>query len=85
MMNSNGFEWDHNKKSSNLKKHGVDFLDAVKVFDDPNKKEEDRTQILGFSDKDLLVVIYTNRNQNKRIISARRASKSERIYYYQKP
>ena len=31
-----GFEWDHNKATSNLKKHGIDFADAVTVFDDSN-------------------------------------------------
>lgn len=35
-------EWDDNKRASNFKKHGIDFLEASKVFDDPNRREEIR-------------------------------------------
>ena len=86
------FEWDANKNELNLQKHGIDFSMAIGVFDDPNRIEEDRTQpeqgeirlrTMGVVGSALLVltVIYTNRGSHKRIISARPASKAERLRY----
>lgn len=83
------FEWDENKAAANLRKHGVDFADAIGVFDDPlalsmpdEDPREDRsiglgTDMLGR----LLVVVYTFRGESVRIISARRATPSERAMY----
>lgn len=83
------FEWDEDKAASNLRKHGVDFADAVGVFDDPlalsmpdEDPGEDRfiglgTDMLGR----LLVVVYTYRGGKIRLISARRATPSERRTY----
>ena len=76
------FEWDSNKKDSNYRKHGVDFLEAIKVFDDPNRDEETRFQTVGIADEHVIMVIYTIRNEFKRIIFARRANQNERKYYY---
>jgi uncharacterized DUF497 family protein len=86
------FEWDANKNELNLQKHGIDFSMAIGVFDDPNRLEEDSTQpeqgeirvrTMGVVGSALLVltVIYTNRGVYKRIISARPASKAERLRY----
>jgi uncharacterized DUF497 family protein len=86
------FEWDANKNELNLQKHGIDFSTAIDVFDDPNRLEEDSTEpehgetrlrTMGLVGSSLLVltVIYTDRGENKRIISARRASKAERLRY----
>lgn len=87
------FEWDARKAESNLQKHGISFVAATAVFDDPNHVEEDitrpeqgetRTKAVGMVKEELIiVVIYTNREQKRRIISARRAGKNERDKYYQ--
>jgi len=83
------FEWDEDKAATNLQKHGVDFADAVGVFDDPlafsmpdDDPGEDRFIGLGTDTLGrLLVVIYTFRGEKIRIISARRATPSERRTY----
>ena len=89
------FEWDENKNRENLKKHGIDFFTAVKVFGDKNYVElfdethsadEDRYVILGVADDVTVVlqVVYTPRKNGKiiRIISARKATNRERRLYY---
>ncbi len=85
------FEWDENKARSNLAKHGVSFDEASSVFGDPlsitipdsaHSQGEDRFIIMGNShEQKLLVVIHTDRGDNIRIISARRASRRERKTY----
>ena len=85
------FEWDQDKAESNLKKHGVSFEEASTVFGDPlsitipdpdHSSEESRYVQLGqsFSGK-LLVVVHTDRKEVVRIISARTASRGERLNY----
>lgn len=88
------FEWDENKNRSNQQKHGISFDEAKTVFfdmdaiviDDPEHSiEEDRFIILGLSRKaNLLVVCHCCRASETtiRIISARKATKSESIQYY---
>jgi uncharacterized protein len=88
------FEWDQNKARANLVKHGVSFLDAATVFADPlsrtipdpdHSQLEDRWIVLGqMHQKHLLVVVYTERGDNIRMISARRASRRERKQYEEK-
>ncbi len=85
------FEWDENKATTNLKKHGVSFEEASTVFGDPlsltiddllHSEEEDRFLILGQSHRRrLLVVSFTDRGAKIRIISARVASRRERKDY----
>jgi uncharacterized DUF497 family protein len=85
------FEWDENKARQNLKKHGVSFEEASTVFGDPlsstipdplHSDEEDRFVILGESHcRRLLVVVFAERGDHIRIISARRASRRERREY----
>jgi uncharacterized DUF497 family protein len=85
------FEWDTTKATSNLAKHGVGFEEAATVFGDPlsftiydpaHSRAEARFIILGQSHQGrLLVVIHTERGDNIRIISARRASRRERKQY----
>lgn len=90
------FEWDENKRESNFAKHGLDFEDAAKVFDDCNRieDEDDRKD---YGEKRIIVigqiwvglmtnifvsmVVYTDRNENKRIISARKANNKEKERY----
>jgi uncharacterized DUF497 family protein len=85
------FEWDANKASTNLAKHGVSFREAVEVFYDPNALEdydvehsskESRFFIIGLSSRRLLFVVYTEFKEDRvRIISARKANRAEREVY----
>ena len=85
------FQWDEDKARTNLEKHGVSFEEAVTAFGDPlsltipdpaHSQVEDRWIVLGHShQRKLLVVVHTERGDNIRIISARRASKRERKSY----
>lgn len=84
------FEWDENKRKINLEKHGIDFIDVISIFDDPdrieledNKKAETRFQTIGMVHDIVLFLVYTQRGRKKRIISVRRASKNERKAYYE--
>jgi uncharacterized DUF497 family protein len=83
------FEWDARKTAGNLRKHGIDFADAVAVlYDDlaltiPDERyAEDRFVTLGMDSLDrILVVVYAWRGDSIRIISARKATPSERRQY----
>ncbi|OCH99186.1 hypothetical protein A8135_08030 [Legionella jamestowniensis] len=91
MNNKNKFEWDENKRQSNIDKHGIDFEDAIQIFKDrmrveasSSQKDEERYITFGVVNEVVLAVVYTNRNNVKRIISARVAHENERrIYYFQ--
>jgi uncharacterized DUF497 family protein len=80
------FEWDPNKAATNLKKHGIDFADAVSVFndnhaitiDDPDFDEERFITIGMDTYARIIVVVYTYRGNAIRLISARKAEKQER-------
>lgn len=88
------FEWDENKARTNQSKHGISFEEAQSVFydekalviDDPeHSEEEERFIILGLSKKaNLLVVCHCYRASDTviRLISARKATKTESSYYY---
>ena len=84
------FEWDREKAKLNKIKHGVSFKTAAKVFNDPNhfkeydwdhSFDEERWKIIGMVDN-ILFVIYTERSNRIRLISAREASEDERSDYY---
>lgn len=84
------FEWDSAKNEINLAKHGISFLAASRVFEDPHFFEADSTRpgngetrmkAVGMVDGRLFAVIYTVRGVNRRIISARRARDNERREY----
>jgi uncharacterized DUF497 family protein len=86
------FEWDVRKAAENVRKHGVTFDEATFAFDDPFNVErldstmtygEERWKLVGMAQRDLLVVIYTERDDRTRIISAREAAKHDRDFYYQ--
>ena len=90
IINEMVFEWDDDKAAKNVKKHGVDFTDAAQVFFDENRIErrdkfhsddEDRWQVIGMVEE-VLFVIYTEREDRTRIISARKAKPKERRIYY---
>ena len=85
-----GYEWDEEKAATNFRKHGVDFADAVLVFEDEltltmrdlSSDREERFVALGQDPNGrLLVVIYTWRGERIRLISAREATGKERRRY----
>jgi uncharacterized DUF497 family protein len=77
------FEWDRDKAEQNLKKHGVSFEDASDVFSDAlaanvedatHSADENRSIIIGETSKRrILLVVYSERGESLRIISARAA------------
>ena len=84
------FEWDADKAAANLRKHGVDFADAVPALEDdlaltmrdPDSDYEERFITLGHDPYGrLLVVVYTWRGERLRPISARKATGQERRRY----
>jgi len=83
-MSFETFEWDQDKCSSNIKKHGIDFEDAIEVFEYQNwtapsyRSSEQRFITVGWMQGREITVIYTIRGQIARIISARRARTNER-------
>jgi len=84
------YQWDPAKSKSNVKKHGVEFADALGVFEDPDaitiedtdSEEEQRFLSIGLDVLGrIIVVAYTYRDDDVRLISARKATKKEvKIY-----
>ena len=82
------FEWGDAKAGSNFKKHRVTFDEAVTVFggslaitfpDTDHKDGERRSRTYGMSSSNrLLVAVHTERRNNVRIVSARKATKYEK-------
>ncbi len=86
------FEWDEAKNQTNIRKHGVDFRDATRIFDGPvvsgigqaGRDGEIRQITIGLLDQIVVVaVVHTERTGIVRIISARPASRKERRRYEQ--
>ncbi len=81
------FEWDANKNESNIRKHGIAFEDASKIFFRKRlEKRSDRAGeiryiTVGEVNNRIIVVIYTPKGENIRIISARKARKNEKRAY----
>ena len=87
------FEWDPNKDEKNKKKHGISFEEAKTVFfdeyailfDDPDHSDvEERFLILGLSQRENLCIVshcYRGADELIRIISARKATKTETAFY----
>lgn len=89
------FEWDEAKARSNKRKHGVGFENAIHVFEDPNalfeqdpsdSRGELRWRAIGIvGGVTVLLVVHTVREEDGsevvRLISARRATRKERIRY----
>jgi uncharacterized DUF497 family protein len=82
-------EWDPRKATANLKRHGVDFADAATVLHDEqaitvreDEDGEERYITVGMDALgNVLVVVYTWRNNKPRLISARKAMPQERKQY----
>ena len=83
-------EWHEDKREENLEKHGIDFVRAAKIFENPvveriDDREdygEERIIALGHWNEQFLVVVYTWRGSNRRIISAWKAGSDEERTYY---
>jgi uncharacterized protein len=83
------YQWNRDKATANLRKHGIDFADAVSVFSDDlaltisdERFDEERFVTIGLDGFGrVLVVVYTLRGEAIRVISARKASRQERQQY----
>ena len=89
------FEWDEEKRKSNLKRHGLDFVDALKAFTAPmlttldDREDYGKERWIGVSmlDARIVVIVFAERYENDdeivRVISLRKALKHERSQYQQ--
>jgi uncharacterized DUF497 family protein len=87
------YQWDSKKADINKQRHGIDFADAVGVFEDEWSltikqgimRGEQRFATVGvdFLGR-IIVVVYTYRGSDIRLISARPATKAERNVYAQR-
>lgn len=85
------FEWDVEKSEINKEKHGISFSEAEIAFEDfyaveefdteHSTADESRFKMLAMANGKVVVVIYTMREENYRIISARKAENYEREFY----
>ena len=85
-----GFQWDEEKNQANIAKHGIDFRDAVRIFEKPTldledtrkNYEETRINSLGeLNGQFVLNVTHTSRDGQTRLISARLAKEGQRAAY----
>jgi uncharacterized DUF497 family protein len=85
------YTWDAKKAAANLVKHGVDFLDAVRIFDGktvegPDERfvyGEERWIAVGLSREQEIFIVYCEEDEDsRRIISARTANHRERERYW---
>jgi uncharacterized DUF497 family protein len=86
------FDWDPDKDVQNQRKHGVSFAEAsqllcadadrLEIFDRHHSEDEDRFITIGPTQKGILVVVWTERDdQTIRLISARAATRREQTMY----
>ena len=90
-VQDNDFEWDDWKAAENIAKHNVSFEQASDAFNDPGNIEqedpdpdEERYVRTCMSGRDILVIVYTERGNRIRIISARRATRHEQQTYFRR-
>ena len=84
-------EWDEDKRERNIEDHGIDFVRAAKIFENPivecldDRKDygEERDIAIGHWEENFLVVVYTWRGKNRRIISAWKAGRNEKRTYHE--
>ncbi len=88
------FEWDSEKNEVNIQKHGLNFEDAKIVFGGPCLTFEDnrfdygeaRYLTFGLLENRIVIIAHTNRGENTRIISMRKAnSREQKIYHKKRP
>ena len=88
------FEWDNSKAAKNRSRHGILFEAAITAFDDPlqlrfedaahSQMQEEREILIGKMDNGVIVVVvFTQREEVFRLISARRAERKEKNIYYE--
>ena len=82
------FEFDPRKSDRNLAKHGIDFVAAQQLWDDPNlleiparTEDEPRFVVIGRIDRKHWSAVITWRGDNVRIISVRRSRVEEVLLY----
>ncbi|WP_373947371.1 BrnT family toxin [Paracoccus marcusii] len=81
------FEWDNKKRSQALEKHGIDFCDAAEIFASvhlkigANSETELRSIAIGELNGVHIAVVFTERENAIRLITARRARRDEREAY----
>lgn len=89
------FDWDSIKNDINKSKHGLSFEEAIEVFADPDaieiydedhSEDEDRFKVIGMLQRRIVVIslIFTERDEVIRVISARKANTEEKEIYEQK-
>jgi uncharacterized protein len=84
------FIWDESKRQTNLKKHGIDFVSAEKVFtgstftfeDNRENYGEQRWVTLGLLNMRVVVIVHTETENEIRIISMREANKNEQLLFF---
>jgi hypothetical protein len=84
------FKWDDTKRKANIKKHGIDFIDAPMIFagytltieDDRYDYGEERFVTFGILDGRVVAVVHTETEDLIRIISIRKATKYEEEVYF---
>ena len=83
------FEWNEEKRQLTLEKRGLDFADTALVFadetydfpDDRKDYDECRIITIGFLLERMVVIVWTPRGENRRIISMRKANEREYAEY----
>jgi len=82
------FEFDPAKSAANMAKHGIDFIEAQALWDDPDRLEiparsvdEPRAQVIGMIGRQAWSAFVTSRGERVRIISVRRARDEEKARY----
>ena len=84
------FTWNEAKRTLNVQTHGLDFVDARRVFDGPTLTYEDdrfdyseqRFVTLGLLDRFVVSIVHTESTRQIRIISFRKATKHEQAIYF---
>jgi uncharacterized DUF497 family protein len=84
------FEWHEAKRVANIRKHGIDFVDVVTIFEGATVAIEDqrfdygeaRYLTLGLLKGHVLLIVHTENEEVIRIISARKATRYEEARYY---
>jgi uncharacterized DUF497 family protein len=85
------FEWDEDKRLVNVRKHGIDFVDVLTVFegdivtieDDRVDYDEQRFLTLGLFKGWVVVIVHIEKEEITRIISVRKATKNEEKNYFE--
>lgn len=81
------FEFDDNKSEANAAKHGIDFVEAQRLWEDedlleiPARTTDERWLVIGMIDEQLWSAVITYRDANIRLISVRRSRTEERALY----